>query len=172
LKNTDSVGCLTPVQRIDEITGREHTEDMQFITALQFEKSSVRHLTTNHGSAKTHEGMKASLACCWHFQCDPSHVVGISNMGNEEHTHSHFGGILELLSSSVCTILILILLVWDVCKALKRRAHWIPSVALVLSALTIQMLGLIDFWDIRYMDHKRKREKRSGRSAKRRSAGN
>jgi len=81
-------------------------------------------------------------------------------MGNEEHTHSHFDGILELLSSSVCAILILILLAWDVCKALKRRAHWIPGVALVLSALTIQMLALIDFWDIRYMDHKQKKRRK------------
>ena len=47
----------------------------------------------------------------------------------------------------------LILLLWDVCRALKRRAHWTPGLALILSTLTIQIIGLIDFWDMRYKDH-------------------
>jgi hypothetical protein len=73
--------------------------------------------------------------------------------------HIHFDDILELLPSCVCAVLFLILLLWDVYKALKRRALWTPGVALVLSALTIQMLGLIDFWDIRYKDQKQDKNK-------------
>ena len=74
-----------------------------------------------------------------------------NNQQNQK--HSQFDDLLELLPSCICAVVFLILLLWDVCRALKRRAHWTPGVALVLSALTIQMVGLIDFWDMRYKDH-------------------
>eukprot|EP00253_Pinus_taeda_P007314 PITA_07314 len=48
------------------------------------------------------------------------------------------------LTSSVCAVIFVTLVLVDVWKAFRRKATWIPGQALVLSALTIQFLLFID----------------------------
>lgn len=52
------------------------------------------------------------------------------------------------LSSSVCAVIFITLVLSDVWKAFRRRATWIPGRALVLSAITIQLLLFIDHLDV------------------------
>lgn len=51
----------------------------------------------------------------------------------------------DLVAWLVYLVSVIFLLLWDVWKALKRRAPWIPGQALVLSALVIQLLSFIDY---------------------------
>lgn len=52
------------------------------------------------------------------------------------------------LSSSICAVIFITLVLSDVWKAYRRKAIWIPGRALVLSALTIQLLLFIDHLDV------------------------
>lgn len=51
----------------------------------------------------------------------------------------------DLIAWCVWLVPVISLLLWDVWKAWKRRALWIPGHALVLSALIIQLLSFIDY---------------------------
>lgn len=51
-------------------------------------------------------------------------------------------------ASGVCALIFTILLSLDAYKAFKRKAHWIPSQSLVLSALIIQLLTFIDNFNL------------------------
>lgn len=51
-------------------------------------------------------------------------------------------------ASGVCALIFTILLSLDAYKAFKRKAHWIPSESLVLSALLIQLLTFIDNFNL------------------------
>lgn len=51
-------------------------------------------------------------------------------------------------ASGVCALIFTILLSLDAYKAFKRKAHWIPSESLVLSALIIQLLTFIDNFNL------------------------
>jgi hypothetical protein len=64
----------------------------------------------------------------------------------------------DVWPSCVCAIVFLLLILWDVYMALRRRAHWVPCQALVLTALTIQMLSWIsDLSDISYVGSQHER---------------
>lgn len=52
------------------------------------------------------------------------------------------------LSSSICAVIFITLVLSDVWKAYRRKATWIPGRALVLSAITIQLLLFIDHLDV------------------------
>eukprot|EP00253_Pinus_taeda_P020278 PITA_20278 len=51
-------------------------------------------------------------------------------------------------ATGVCALIFTILLSLDAYKAFKRKAHWIPSESLVLSALIIQLLTFIDNYNL------------------------
>lgn len=52
------------------------------------------------------------------------------------------------LSSSICAVIFITLVLSDVWKAYRRKATWIPGRALVLSAIMIQLLLFIDHLDV------------------------
>lgn len=73
------------------------------------------------------------------------------NMGN--HTMStEYSAIQQYYwinyASGVCALIFTILLSLDAYKAFKRKAHWLPSESLVLSALIIQLLTFIDNFNL------------------------
>ena len=54
------------------------------------------------------------------------------------------GEIFQLLGYISGALVFIILIGQDIRKAFKRGAHWIPGHALILSALTIQLMNFIE----------------------------
>lgn len=52
------------------------------------------------------------------------------------------------IGSCIFSLIFTMLLSFDVYKAFKRKAYWIPGESLVISALFIQLLSFIDNWNI------------------------
>jgi hypothetical protein len=68
----------------------------------------------------------------------------MANQGEIQEADLTLDGFTQLAGLSTVVLVFIGLLGWDTLKALKKRAHWIPGDWLVLSALTIQILNLLN----------------------------